>query len=202
MELVIDMRALLTFASFAALTACNPYDPDLGDTPFRCGSQDPVCPSGYACVSGLCERDVGGPDADTHADGACADLGEPNNMLTQATPGAVWDMRTMIMFESLTLCPMMDTDYFHLNQPTLCGGAGPACPNVTVTADFEDLSVQPTIAIQNATGVTIQMSSPTGPGQVRAVLTNAAQGQYYVRVTAQAVLGHYALTIDGTQPPI
>ena len=36
-------------------------------------------------------------------------------------------------------------------------------------------------------------------GQVKAVLNNVAQGQYYVRVTSQPVLEHYKLTIDGTR---
>lgn len=44
------------------------------------------------------------------------------------------------------------------------------------------------------------MGGTTGTqGQIKAVLNNVAQGQYYVRVTAQAVLEHYTLTIDGTR---
>ena len=204
MELVIDMRVLLTFAPIAALAACNPYNPDLGPTPFRCGNSDPVCPSGYTCNAGLCEEeDGGGPDGNTNTDAGCADPAErpvPNDMISTATNGAVFDQLPMIMFEGLSLCPNMDVDYFHLNQPNNCGGAGPACPNLRVTANFEDLAVPPTVVIQNATGTTIAPGGSTGnPGEVRAVLANVPQGQYYVRVTAQAVLSHYALTIDGTQ---
>ena len=36
-------------ASGPALGACSPYDPDLGSTPFLCGTVDPACPDGYAC---------------------------------------------------------------------------------------------------------------------------------------------------------
>jgi hypothetical protein len=201
---VIDMRVLLTlaFAPIAALAACNPYNPDLGQTPFRCGASEPMCPSGYACVAGLCEEDNGdGPDADVgNPDGGCQDPAEQNDMITTATNGAVFDQLPMIMFEGLSLCPMMDVDYFHLNQPNNCGGAGPACPNLDVLAEFEDLGVPPTVVIQNATGVTVAMGGTTGTaGEIKAVLNNVAQGQYYVRVTAQAVLDHYALTIDGTR---
>ena len=41
------MRAALLAA--AALAACNSYDPDLGDTPFRCGTDEP--PAWYLNLS-------------------------------------------------------------------------------------------------------------------------------------------------------
>jgi len=202
MELVISMRVLFYVPALAVFAACNPYNPDLGPTPFRCGAMDPQCPGGYECVAGLCEEMGGeGPDADTHPDAGCLDLAEPNNTITTATNGAVFDQLQMIMFEGLSLCPAMDADFFHLNQPLNCGGTGPACPNLAVTAEFENLQVPPTLVIQNATGVTVAPGGTTGTqGQIKAVLNNVAQGQYYVRVTAQAVLEHYTLTIDGTVP--
>jgi len=199
--MVIEMRAIFTGTGFllaAALAACNPYDPNLPPTPFRCGSGDPACPSGYECDGTLCVEATDGPDADTHADAGCQDLAEPNDTLTMATNGAVFDQLDHIMLVPLSLCPMMDTDFFHLNQPTNCGGAGPACPNLDVLAEFNDLGTPPTVVIQNATGVTVATGGTTGTaGQIKAVLNNVAQGQYYVRVTSQPVLSYYALTIDG-----
>src|SRR5262245_3003164 len=55
--------------------SCDPYDPDLGERPFRCGPEEPRCPEGYTPVdvsetSCLCEKDAsasigeaGGPQA-------------------------------------------------------------------------------------------------------------------------------------------
>ncbi|HEY4180936.1 MAG TPA: hypothetical protein VGM90_29035 [Kofleriaceae bacterium] len=33
----------------AALNACSPYSPDLGNAPYICADTDPKCPDGYAC---------------------------------------------------------------------------------------------------------------------------------------------------------
>src|SRR5689334_14352924 len=50
----------LIFVAFALITAaaCNPYDPDLGTTPFKCGSTEPKCPSGYDCINDVCREAV------------------------------------------------------------------------------------------------------------------------------------------------
>ena len=49
----------MRFAIFASLlitaglyAACSPYSPNLGATPFLCGSGTPQCPDGYKCMSG------------------------------------------------------------------------------------------------------------------------------------------------------
>jgi hypothetical protein len=201
-ELVI-MRAFLLIAIAASAAACNPYDPNLPPVPFRCGTSDPpgeaVCPSGYVCVGDVCEEDEGdGPDADIRADAGCQDLAEPNDMISSATLSPVWDQMMSIQYEGLSLCPMMDTDYFRINQPTNC--AAIPCPNLDVLVEFTDLGAPPTLAITNATGVVVAPGGSTGTsGEVKAVLNNVAQGQYYVRVTSQPVLSHYRLTIDGTR---
>ena len=93
MELVNDMRVFLYSLAFAALAACNPYSPDLGQQPFKCGSMSPQCPGGYECVAGFCESTGGDDQPDAHTgppDGACADLAEPNNMINTAYPSPVW----------------------------------------------------------------------------------------------------------------
>jgi hypothetical protein len=41
--------ALLLLAT--GLVACSSYSPELGSDPFTCGSADPRCPDGYACIS-------------------------------------------------------------------------------------------------------------------------------------------------------
>lgn len=191
------MRALLVGSfALAATAACNPYDPSLPPTPFRCGDTDPVCPSGYSCDTGLCVSDTDRPDASGPPDSGCADQAEPNNMLNQATNGAVFDQLDHITLEGLSLCPMMDTDLFHLNQPTTCGGAT-ACPNLDVQIEFEDQGGAPVLAVLNSSGTVVQMGAVIASGTIKATFNNVPQGQYYVRVTSQPVLAHYRLLIDG-----
>src|SRR5688500_554686 len=101
------MRTYLMPIALAALLlpACDPYDPDLGQTPFRCEPADPAnpdakrCPDGYkpipapAPVGCLCEQpnpdgpDSGGVTADA-GDGmfSCnTDPNEPNENIGAAT---------------------------------------------------------------------------------------------------------------------
>ena len=49
------MKALLA----VVLAGCASYSPDLSGVPFTCGSSDPMCPDGYACVAGLCTNGTG-----------------------------------------------------------------------------------------------------------------------------------------------
>lgn len=203
MELVNYMRAFFYSTAFAAaaLAACNPYSPDLGQTPFKCGAMSPQCPGGYECVAGFCE-DTGGDTPDGHTgppDGSCGDLAEPNNMINAAYPSPVWaGGLDHIQYEGLTLCPAMDGDYFSIIQPVTCGAA-PACPNLSVLAEFEDTGNPPTVAILNSTGTVVAPGGSTGTaGQVKAILNNVAQGTYYARITSSSTLSHYLLTIDGS----
>jgi hypothetical protein len=201
MGVVIEMRAVLVSVVsvwLAAVAGCNPYDPNLPPNPFRCGDTDPVCPSGYACDSGgLCVEDGGGdpPDAQP-ADAACMDPAEPNNMIAQATNGAVFEQLDHIMFEGLTLCPMMDTDLFYITQNDQCGTSSP-CPNLDVEMVFDELGATPAVAILNGSGTVIVPGVVTSQGVIKAAYNNVAQGMYYVRVTSQAVLPRYGLSIDG-----
>lgn len=101
--------ALLTTATALLLGGC--YNPDLGETPFRCAADDPQCPGGYICHQGICVTsippDQGIPDrkllddsqilpskegpvfldwALTKPAGTCADAdSEPNNNALDAT---------------------------------------------------------------------------------------------------------------------
>lgn len=44
------MRVAL-FLLATGLVACSSYSPELGSDPFTCGSADPGCPDGYACIT-------------------------------------------------------------------------------------------------------------------------------------------------------
>jgi hypothetical protein len=196
------MRFAISFAGLAGvLVGCNPYDPNLPAVPFRCGTSEPTCPSGYSCDGTNCIEDNDGPDAPpTPSDARCADLAEPNDMLNMATLTPVYDQLNMVVLESITLCPLTDKDYFRVTQPTTCGTT-PACPNLDVLVTYS--GAPPSLVIQSATGATLTtggMPNPPVPNTVKAVLNNVAQGQYYEVVSVQdQIVPNYRLTIDGTR---
>jgi hypothetical protein len=80
-------RAVLL--TLVVLGACSPYDPELGETPFFCGSADPTCPDGYTCRmtgtgSGICAENPMGSGSGTHPGGGCTEGG--------AGQIALWDL--------------------------------------------------------------------------------------------------------------
>ena len=45
------LRFLLIFlASLTVSVACDPFNPDLGEAPFRCAEDEPRCPDDYICI--------------------------------------------------------------------------------------------------------------------------------------------------------
>lgn len=193
--------ALVSSLALAAVAACDPYNPNLSNTPFRCAEVEPLCPSGYECASGFCIEEGSPLPVDADSDGqpsVCEDEAEPNDELAVATPGALFDQLDVIMLEGLSMCPTMDTDLFKLNQTLNCGGkAQPACPNLDVDVVWEDTENTPSLAVLNQAGTVITNGVPDGAGTLHASGNNLPQGTYYVRVTSQAVISHYRLTIDG-----
>jgi hypothetical protein len=58
--------------TLALLAACTPYSPDLSAEPFTCGSGDPQCPDGYACVGNVCTDGTGSGSGSGSGSGACS----------------------------------------------------------------------------------------------------------------------------------
>jgi hypothetical protein len=202
--MVSTMRLTILACLAGVLVGCNAYDPNLPAVPFRCGSEEPVCPSGYRCEGGDCVEDIDGPDAPPPVfDARCSDLAEPNDMLNMATLTPVYADLEMIVLESASLCPATDRDYFRVTQPMACGAApNPPCPNLDVLVAYT--GAPPALVLQNATGATVQiggMPNPPVPNTVKAVLNNVAQGQWYIVISTQQdqLVPNYRLTIDGTR---
>lgn len=102
-------KSLLMIPVVALFAGC--YNPDLGETPFKCAVDTPRCPNGYECYNGICAQtepaDQGIPDktilddtarlpskegpvyldgAHVQPAGACDDSdNEPNNTAVDAT---------------------------------------------------------------------------------------------------------------------
>jgi hypothetical protein len=108
------------------LVACSPYNPDLGQAPFKCGASEPKCPDDYECVpdpssaQGVCKAESASPGADGGVIGSdggnvtCNDDAEiePNNSTTDPTIIPIPDFGDTYQLINLAICPQADIDVF------------------------------------------------------------------------------------------
>ena len=113
----------------AALGACTPYDPQLGKTPFYCGSADPKCPDGYTCEmngggSGVCTKAGGSGSGQCHTGGggelAVWDLtGQPGTQTSTPAASTLAGVTAQPLARSLGLMPSPASDSISsFNWPT------------------------------------------------------------------------------------
>lgn len=198
-------RALLsgTFAPALALTllaACNPYDPDLGKTPFRCGMSDPVCPDGYACnASGVCVQDLSDVDASTQF--SCSDDGmlEPNDMHTRAFVTPIPGASMMYSLLGMALCPAGDVDHYQFGVTQ--NGTNLEAQVVSVAGRTPlELNLLTTSGAVIATGI----SDAATPQKVRLEVSNRlAAGSYVIQVkTPDMTENNYDIVIKTCVEPL
>ena len=127
--MVVRAGVLAYAVCFVVPVASSPYDPDLGDTPFFCGDDDPKCPHGYACVpspgvpGGVCQSNALAPDArpagtpdGAEPGGGCSDANEPNELLAEATATGIPDQTAEFEQAGLTMCSGdVDLFWFRVN---------------------------------------------------------------------------------------
>lgn len=191
----------LLFLSVLCL-ACNPYDPDLGDDPFQCGTDEPRCPDGYTAVrrdETLCVCQVkapSSPEAFQCNDDPSDDHDSPNGSTASATPTAVGTSTKTAIIDSLAICPEGDEDFFQVKiakeQTRL---------EVRVTG-FDPEYAALDLSILDQVGKTVQTGLDV-PGQntVRATHTAPTVGNYHVWVKA-AISGknNYKLELQLVEP--
>lgn len=195
-------RASLPLLLVAALLppACNAYDPDLGDRPFRCGESDPRCPDGYQCVvysadMQLCERAGEGPLVDAAFD-CNEDATEPNNSAGAAFMTPIPSMSSTFGLVDIAVCPSGDVDVFRL-------GSDVAGKNLRADITFNPDQGELTLEILNSsetvirTGAALQSDAQT----MRAEVPNLPAGTYYVKVGGAAgVENNYSIDVELTGP--
>lgn len=113
--------SLSSILSFGALAACNPYDPDLGNAPFECGSDEPRCPEGYTCVelsdmNQVCQKQQGEEIDAPGGTFQCANDSsiEPNNDVMTAFVTPIPSMMTYSLV-GLAICPTGDRDHYRFD---------------------------------------------------------------------------------------
>lgn len=185
------------------LVACNPYSPDLGDTPFRCGAEEPRCPSGYECIEHstsehICERNGfnevdAGPDEDA-AELVCNDDSdiEPNETIAQAFLTPIPTFRTCTNMVSLAVCPSSDKDLYSFRIE-----AG-AINNLraAITHDVQRGTLE--LKVLNSSGATIANGAVIDGNTVQVTVPNMSVGTFYVQVgapTESTIENNYTLEI-------
>jgi hypothetical protein len=200
------MRSLTFLALVVAATACSPYDPDLGESPFLCGpvEQEKRCPDGYSCemMTGgeYCLRAGGMVPVDGNTS-TCADdsMLEPNDMITSAYQTPVAAQKSTITFAGLAICPAGDKDNYSVTITT-------ANQNLEVLIEYDAASADLQGSILNSTGTPIANASPvTGmAGKRRAYTPNLPTGTYYAAVfgpnMGTLTTNNYKLTITVSGP--
>lgn len=121
-----SLLLLLSCLGAAALAACTPFNPELGNAPYLCASQEPRCPESYLCLddgagTAVCVQ-PGGMAPDAGPDGPpggfeCAPDGmlEPNNAIAEAYQTDVGINSPSRAFGPISLCPEGDRDHYQIN---------------------------------------------------------------------------------------
>jgi len=191
---------LLALVAAAAVTACDPYDPDLGQRPFKCGTSEPYCPDGYTCSGGVCERSAGDDTDAATSQFQCADDStlEPNEDISRAFVTPIPNMPSYTL-RGLAICPGSDRDHFQFSvntnginfEATVAGVAGRTPLSLNVL---------------NNSGTLIGSGAPsTSSPQLVSIELPArlAIGTYYIQVQSQdQTENNYDLAIRTCTTPL
>jgi hypothetical protein len=189
------VTTLSLLATAVIAVACDPFSPDLGDTPYRCATSEPKCPDGYEAVEVpqpvLCEcrrpgTDGNQPDASSQD---CSDNGsEPNDLVQNARVTPIGTQSQSAEFPNQAICTMLDVDTYKL---------GTFRPNQKLTATLLfNMSVgQLNIRVLDGAGTPLA-AAPTPMGNTLVVKADlVAQGTYYVQVGSSAGTNTYGLSL-------
>jgi hypothetical protein len=173
----MKMQRMALMFGFLAAAGCNPFDPELGERPFKCGTDAPRCPDGYDAVDVTqvrceCIRQTGGGGGDYDCN---ADTAEPNNTTDNATSTAIGP-GTSTVYNDLAVCPATDIDTFELT-------IGRSGTTINVQVDFDPMRVPPDVDILNSNGVSVQPTvNSIGVGRIIASERVESTGKFYAQV--------------------
>lgn len=201
------MKSLIGLLSFGLVAAC--YNPDLGETPFRCGTEEPKCPDGYTChvyspAEQICELGASVVDGGGGGDGGdleCNDDSsiEPNDMTSNAWVTPIPSTMPSVSLVQLAICPTTDKDLFRF-------GVEANGKNMKATITTDVASGPLLLQILNGAGATIANGQAVSQTEIVVAVNNLAIGSYYVQVAANGedVQNNYTIdivTCDGAPCP-
>ncbi len=196
------MRTALLLISFTSiLTACSPYDPDLGGTPFLCGSVEPKCPDGYECMANamgtmVCTTTSGNlVDASTSgfqcADDSILEGTSRNDTIASAYGTPVATQRPDISFAGLAICPEGDKDTYRIEITV-------ALSDLEVITSW-DSGMPVSASILGMGGATLAASMSNGENSQKAFAANLPVGTYYAQAYASATSkNNYKISLKTT----
>lgn len=196
------MRTLAFLITAAALAACNPYDPDLGARPFKCGTSEPRCPDGYTCngtgTTAVCEQ-AGAADAHpASADASHVQCGtdsmiEPNDDLGHALQTPVRNSTADYQLVKLAICPAGDIDMYGFNT-TAVG------QNVRITLTYDPSQGPLAMQLQTRNGTPAGFDGQPSGNTIVIVTNRLSVDQWYLKVSAATAgaVNNYDLDINVT----
>jgi hypothetical protein len=179
------MRIAILTALAAALVACSPYDPDLGGRPFKCGTSDPVCPDGYACVgtgsAAVCEQ-TGAADAHMSIDSSHVQCGtdtslEPNDDIGHALQTPVRMQQADYMLAKLAICPSTDIDMYAI-YTTAIG------QQVRITLTYDPSQGQLNMKLLTSQGADAGFVGQPSGNQIIIATNRLSVDRFFVQVSA------------------
>jgi hypothetical protein len=205
------LRALLAAAALA--TACNPYDPDLGSEPFRCGTSEPKCPDGYQCVTlssanQICEPNDGSQPPDGGGDG------DDGAALSCQPPLPDGELEPNENISDPTITPIPPNSTFDVLGAAICSDADIDMyrfvadvngKNARVDVSYDATAGTLLLDMLNSSGVVIRSGAalPGDSNTLRADVNNLAQGNYFARVKAMpGVRNQYSIHFLVTADPL
>lgn len=159
-----------------------PYQPDLGTTPFLCGTEDPKCPGGYDCQADqagqmVCVKNGSSAIPDAPPVNCANDSAlEPNDTKETAYPTPVADTMMHITYTGLAICPGTDKDTYKINVSS-------AARTVDVLLTYEP-GTPLTAVLLDAMGTMVAGGTPMGTDQVNVHTTNTGLGVHFVQVSS------------------
>lgn len=211
------LSKLFTWAGVAALVAaCNPYNPQLPDEPYRCGTDEPRCPAGYACdvrseTEQICvpdgvvipDRPDAAPVVPDSGPFVCNDDGaiDDNNTIGTATLTPIPDIRDDYELVGLAVCPTTDVDIYQFRVDQ-------SGKNLRVDIRFRPENGTLLLDVLNSSGLSITSGMAIGQDPddptltvVQAVVMNMAADTYYAQVQATpGVQNNYGIFMLTTGP--
>jgi hypothetical protein len=178
--------------------SCDSYSPDLGQDPFRCGTDSPRCPEGYGPVqqddtSCICQE--GAPADDGIAFTCNTDPNEApdgNESLEDPTTTTIGLGPRLWTATGVSLCEAGDVDVYVFR-----GNTG---QTVAAAVTFDPEIGMLEVAILNTDGQELA-SGVLEEDTMEATLQIPAMGDYFVEVTGRdESVNNYALRLTLTSP--